>query len=312
MAREGVWATWASSTAIVSTVSVSRVTSTWCTSWLMIVMALLLHVLGYICLRGQRYGGRPRLTSQPRAFTGSPDPLGYRTPENRDNTSRFRGTGDKAGYSRSGRNEAEAGRASRAEIRRPADPAWRPAPVASLPVTPDRPDDRVHDVPSASVGRMAGSGSALRRHDSTSAHATGRSRSVAGVLAVGYGVAVVLIGFWGTPVDARVQPLLARVVAAAQRRGAPSWFGYELFESLANVAFFVPLGLLVVLLAGARWWWAGAAAGLLVSAAIETGQALFLPARFATIDDVVANTMGAVVGALLGVVLLGVAARRRR
>ncbi|WP_181439474.1 VanZ family protein [Curtobacterium sp. MCBD17_032] len=177
-------------------------------------------------------------------------------------------------------------------------------------MTPERPDDRVHDVPSAPVGRVAGS--AIRRHGGTSAHATGRSRSVAAVLAVGYGVAVVLIGFWGSPVDARVQPLLARVVAAAQRRGAPDWFGYGLFESLANVAFFVPLGLLVVLLAGARWWWAGAASGLLVSAAIETGQALFLPARVATIDDVVANTMGAVVGALLGVVVLGVAARRRR
>ncbi|WP_146243291.1 VanZ family protein [Curtobacterium sp. MCBD17_021] len=179
-------------------------------------------------------------------------------------------------------------------------------------MTPDHPDDRVRDVPPPSVGRMAGSGSALRRRGRTSAHATGRSRSVAGVLAVGYGVAVVLIGFWGSPVDARAQPLLDRLIAAAQRRGAPSWFGYELFESLANVAFFVPLGLLVVLLAGARWWWAGAAAGLLVSAAIETGQALFLPARVATIDDVVANTMGAVVGALLGVVLLGVGARRRR
>nr|WP_252727946.1 VanZ family protein [Curtobacterium sp. WW7] len=84
-----------------------------------------------------------------------------------------------------------------------------------------------------------------------------------------------------------------------------------MIESLANVAFFVPLGLLVVLLAGARWWWAGAAAGLLVSSTIEIGQALFLPARYATIDDVVANTMGAVVGAVLGVLLLGVAARRR-
>jgi glycopeptide antibiotics resistance protein len=179
-------------------------------------------------------------------------------------------------------------------------------------VTPDRPERVVRDVQSPTVRWVVASGRALRRRGGTSAHATGRSRQIALVLGVAYGVAVVLIGFWGTPVDAQAHPLLVRLIAAAQRRGAPSWFGYEMIESLANVAFFAPLGLLVVLLAGARWWWAGAGAGLLVSAAIETGQALFLPARVATIDDVVANTMGAVVGALLGAVLLGVAARHRR
>lgn len=184
-------------------------------------------------------------------------------------------------------------------------------PGSVAPVTPDRPEPDVRDVTSAAVRRVVASGRALRRRGSTSAHATGRSRRVAGALAVAYGVGVVLIGFWGTPVDSGAYPLIIRLVAAAQRRGAPGWFGYDMIESLANVAFFVPLGLLVVLLAGARWWWAGAGAGLLVSATIETGQALFLPARFATIDDVVANTMGAVLGAVLGVVLLGAAARRR-
>ncbi|PZF11056.1 VanZ family protein [Curtobacterium sp. MCPF17_011] len=179
-------------------------------------------------------------------------------------------------------------------------------------MTPDRPEPDVRDVTSAAVRRMAASGRALRRRGGTSAHATGRSRRVAGALAVAYAVAVVLIGFWGTPVDSRAQPWIDRLIGAAHRHGAPSWFGYPMIESLANVAFFVPLGLLVVLLAGARWWWAGAAAGLLVSATIETGQALFLPARFATVDDVVANTMGAVLGAVLGVVLLAAAARRRR
>jgi VanZ family protein len=179
-------------------------------------------------------------------------------------------------------------------------------------VTPDRPEPRVQDVTSAAARRVVASGRALRRRSGTSAHATGRSRRIAGALAVAYGVAVVLIGFWGTPVDSGAYPWLVRVIAAAHRHGAPSWFGYDTIESLANVAFFVPLGLLVVLLAGARWWWAGAGAGLLVSATIETGQALFLPARYATIDDVVANTMGAVLGALLGALLLGVAARRRR
>ncbi len=180
-------------------------------------------------------------------------------------------------------------------------------------MTPDRPDRSAHDAPSGADGwsRITAWAHSVRRRGGTSAHATGRSRRVALVLAVAYAVAVVLIGFWGTPVDAGARPWLDRLIGLLQRHGAPSWFGYDAVESSANVVFFVPLGLLVVLLAGARWWWAGAAAGLVVSCVIETGQALFLPARYATIDDVVANTLGAVLGALLGVVALGWAARNR-
>lgn len=144
------------------------------------------------------------------------------------------------------------------------------------------------------------------------ARASAGSRRFAVAIAAAYGVAVLLIGFWRTPVDASSRTWLDAAIDHAHRLGAPTWFGYEVVESLANVAFFVPLGLLVVLFAGARWWWAGALAGLVLSAAIETGQALFLPARYATLDDVLANTIGATVGALLGVVVLSLAVRRSR
>ncbi|PZE73245.1 VanZ family protein [Curtobacterium sp. MCPF17_018] len=143
------------------------------------------------------------------------------------------------------------------------------------------------------------------------APATWRSRRFATGLAIAYGVALALVGFWGSPVDAAGAPWLTRVLAAAHRHGLPERIDYAAVESLANVVYFVPLGLLVVLLAGARWWWAAIAAGLVVSACIETGQALFLPARTATVDDVVANGVGAVLGAVAGVLLLSRAARRR-
>lgn len=143
------------------------------------------------------------------------------------------------------------------------------------------------------------------------APATWRSRRFATGLATAYGVALALVGFWGSPVDAAGGPWLTRALAAAHGHGLPERLDYAAVESLANVVYFVPLGLLVVLLAGARWWWAAIAAGLVVSACIETGQALFLPARTATIDDVVANGVGAVLGAVVGVLLLSRAARRR-
>ncbi|WP_412147539.1 VanZ family protein [Curtobacterium flaccumfaciens] len=143
------------------------------------------------------------------------------------------------------------------------------------------------------------------------APATWRSRRFATGLAIAYGVALALVGFWGSPVDAAGGPWLTRALASAHRHGLPERIDYAAVESLANVVYFVPLGLLVVLLAGARWWWAAIAAGLVVSTCIETGQALFLPARTATIDDVVANGVGAVLGAVVGVLLLSRAARRR-
>lgn len=129
---------------------------------------------------------------------------------------------------------------------------------------------------------------------------------------IAYGVAVMLIGFWGFPVDAAGHPWITRALAAAHRHGLPERIDYAAVESLSNVVFFVPLGLLVVLLAGARWWWAGAAAGLAASACIETSQGLFLPARTASIDDVLANGLGAVLGAAVGVSALARAGHRRR
>jgi hypothetical protein len=143
------------------------------------------------------------------------------------------------------------------------------------------------------------------------APATPRSRRVAGWLIGVYGVGVLIVGFAGSPVDAGAHPFIIRALDAAHRVGVPGWFGYGALEFSANVVFFLPLGLLVVLLVGARRWWVGALAGLVVSACIETGQAVFLPARFASLDDVLSNTSGAAIGALVGVVVLGWAVRRR-
>ncbi|MFJ3380063.1 VanZ family protein [Curtobacterium sp. NPDC090217] len=143
------------------------------------------------------------------------------------------------------------------------------------------------------------------------APATPRSRRIAAWVIGVYGVGVLFVGFAGSPVDAGAHPLVIRALDASHRVGVPGWFGYGALEFTANALFFLPLGLLVVLLVGARRWWVGAAAGLVLSACIETGQAVFLPARFASLDDVLSNTSGAVIGALVGVVVLGWGARRR-
>jgi glycopeptide antibiotics resistance protein len=84
----------------------------------------------------------------------------------------------------------------------------------------------------------------------------------------------------------------------------PTRFGYDTIEFTANIALFIPVGLLVVVLAGARRWWLGPVIGALVSAMIELGQLVFLPERFGTVSDILANSLGAVFGTVLALIVL--------
>ena len=124
------------------------------------------------------------------------------------------------------------------------------------------------------------------------------------VLTVAYLIVLVLVAFWPTPIDRDARDLIGSLVGWLGRHGAPDWLGYRAIEFGANIALFVPVGLFITILAGAERWWLGLFAGLAASSTIEFGQFVFLPARFATINDVVANTAGAATGALLAVLVL--------
>ncbi|TFD17270.1 VanZ family protein [Cryobacterium sp. TMT1-21] len=123
-------------------------------------------------------------------------------------------------------------------------------------------------------------------------------------LGLAYLVALLLIAFWPTPVDRDAHDFLLATLGWLQGHGAPGWVRYDLVEFMANVVLFVPVGMIVVILAGSRRWWLAVLAGFAASCTIELGQLIFLPARFATLSDVVANTAGAAVGAVLALMLL--------
>ena len=112
-----------------------------------------------------------------------------------------------------------------------------------------------------------------------------------------YVVALMLIVFWPTPVDRPAAGILDQFITWMHRHGSPTAIGYAQIEFSANVALFVPMGII------ASVWTQRAWAGLLVGAGssvlIELGQALFLAARYATVLDVVANTLGAGIGAVV-------------
>lgn len=130
------------------------------------------------------------------------------------------------------------------------------------------------------------------------------------LIAGGYLIALAAIALWPTPVDAGGHDWLVRALAVLHRHGAPGWLNYALVEFGSNIILFIPAGLFVVLLAGSHRWWLGLLLGFAVSCLIEVAQLLLLPARFATVNDVVANTVGAAIGSVIAVVVLWMLRRR--
>jgi F0F1-type ATP synthase assembly protein I len=88
-----------------------------------------------------------------------------------------------------------------------------------------------------------------------------------------------------------------------------TWFGSGWVEFIANILLFVPLGFLLTLIA--RPHWLGVVVGLLVSAGVELVQ-IVIPSREASLRDVLANTCGAAVGAVLAWLLLQARVARTR
>lgn len=115
-----------------------------------------------------------------------------------------------------------------------------------------------------------------------------------------YASALALIALWSSPVDRGVDVVHLWPVAWLIRIfGLTLDQGYDVTEFAANVALFIPLGIFTMLLCSRwRWWYVTALAAAL-SVTIELVQELLRPERFATLSDVVANTLGGTVGALL-------------
>ncbi|WIB36885.1 VanZ family protein [Curtobacterium sp. MCJR17_043] len=72
-----------------------------------------------------------------------------------------------------------------------------------------------------------------------------------------------------------------RAVAWVQQLPHGAWFTYDRTEFLANVAMFVPVGLIAALWLPRRWWVLGAVVAVALSVGIEFAQAVYLPYRVA-------------------------------
>lgn len=125
----------------------------------------------------------------------------------------------------------------------------------------------------------------------------------AAILLLAYGAIVAAMTMSPTPLDRGYQSAIARFLAVVHRHGVPEWFGYRQLEFSANILMFVPLGFLVGLLVSRRLVWLPLLVIPGMSITIELLQGLFLSQRFASVLDVVANTIGGYLGLAIVVVL---------
>ena len=123
-----------------------------------------------------------------------------------------------------------------------------------------------------------------------------RDHRVLLAVAVAYVVAAVVLvtAPWGWELNRLTVALYARL--RYDWPVAPAWMGPEHVGMLLNVLLFVPAGALLVALTPVRWWGA-VALGAAASGAIELAQARWLD-RIGEWNDVVANTLGAAIGAV--------------
>jgi VanZ family protein len=118
-----------------------------------------------------------------------------------------------------------------------------------------------------------------------------------------YLTVLVAASLWPKPIDG--QGLLAaityQVLVFTRTVSWLSWLQYDQLEQLANVLLYVPLGIFLVILWPKAKLWLICLIPLAVSGLAEISQRLFLPDRYATLNDVFFNTLGGVLGVFIAV-----------
>ncbi len=139
---------------------------------------------------------------------------------------------------------------------------------------------------------------------------SGPRRAIVAVLASIYGVFLAFVAFWPSPVDKPVASLLNRVISELHERGVPAFVDYGFIEFTANIVLFVPVGVIFGLLVPMRFTLIALFLGPALSATIEVGQHYLLAARYATVSDVIANSLGATVGVFVAITIRAIVAVR--
>jgi glycopeptide antibiotics resistance protein len=131
------------------------------------------------------------------------------------------------------------------------------------------------------------------------------SRTIVRTVFWAYLIALALIAFWPEPVDRGLGWVIAKVTQHIPL------MTYARIEYLANIALFIPLGVLLALvLHRARYLVVPLA--VITTVTVEGVQAVMLDSRVPSLHDIVANVTGACVGLVAAVAVEALRARTQR
>jgi hypothetical protein len=110
-------------------------------------------------------------------------------------------------------------------------------------------------------------------------------------------IVIGLIVFWPDPGDLARESGLSAWLRDVHAAGGPTWLTVPKVEFAANIVMFLPVG-------AVAWWWKASVArdtliGFAATVFIEVMQALAVPGRVSDFRDIIANTLGALIGASL-------------
>jgi glycopeptide antibiotics resistance protein len=128
------------------------------------------------------------------------------------------------------------------------------------------------------------------------------------VATFGYLALIGVVTLGPVPSDGR-SSLVHALVRLFDRFEATRWLDFLMVEFLLNIAMFMPLGLLLVLLLGRHRWWLAILSGIGLTFAIEFLQQA-LPDRVSDPRDLLANSLGSALGVLATLVVTAAKARR--
>ena len=105
--------------------------------------------------------------------------------------------------------------------------------------------------------------------------------------------------------------LLWRILELLEPVPGTQWLTFSRLEFVANIAMFVPIGLFLVLLLGRSRWWLAILLAVALTFAIEAAQR-FIAGRVSDPRDLLANSLGAIIGTVIAVAVTTRRARRVR
>jgi hypothetical protein len=118
---------------------------------------------------------------------------------------------------------------------------------------------------------------------------------------VSYLIVLITTSLWPKPVDGEgfLATITREVLRFTSSYDSLKWIQYNQLEAIANVLLYVPLGIFLVMFWPKAKIWLLALFPALISLLVEVSQRLFLPDRYATLNDVLSNALGGVLGIVI-------------